>query len=276
MNTPAPTPLTAADVVAILHRLYLATGATAFFDAPIVAFADAEDPLFETVKQSIGGFYWTPQQALQRQYPEAHARTVISWTLPVREEIRLANRKQSEIPAESWAAMRSFGEVANSNIKKQLCRVLSEKGWITTSPHEDQMAEGLDIAECALRGSFWSERHVAFVAGLGTFGLSGGLITERGIAMRLGSVVTNLALPATPRPYGNDPFAWCTRCGACARRCPSGSVGLTPEARDKGKCLQYIATHVVPGRVDTYGWMDLSLGCGLCQTKVPCEFQRPQ
>lgn len=259
----------------MVSRLYHATGATAFFDEPIVRFADAADPFFQRFKTVIGDFHRTPQEALARKCPGAVARTVIAWTLPVREDIRRANRSQSSGPAECWAAMRSFGEVANSNMKKQLCRVLQQKGWNATSPHEDQMEDGLDFTKCVAKGSFWSERHIAFVAGLGTFGLSGGLITERGVAMRLGSIVTDLVLPASVREYGDDPFGWCTRCGACARRCPGGSVGLTPEARDKSKCLQHIATHVIPGREDTYGWMDLSLGCGLCQTDVPCEFHRP-
>lgn len=39
--------------------------------------------------------------------------------------------------------------------------------------------------------SNWSERHVAFVCGLGTFGLSKGLITEKGIAGRLGSLIVS-------------------------------------------------------------------------------------
>ena len=268
-------PLSPSDIESIVARLYRATGATAFFDEPTVRYADAADPFFQTFKTVIGPFHRTPQEALERRFPGATARSVVSWVLPVREDIRRANRRQTDIPAEPWAAMRSFGEVANSNMKRQLCRVLQQKGWTATSPHEDQVDDGLDFAKCVDKGSFWSERHVAFVAGLGTFGLSGGLITEHGIAMRLGSVVTDLPLPATPRPYGDDPFGWCTRCGACARRCPGGSIGMTPEARDKTKCVRHIMDHVVPGREDTYGWMDLSLGCGLCQTDVPCEFHRP-
>ena len=41
---------------------------------------------------------------------------------------------------------------------------------------------GLHIA------SDWSERHAAYAAGLGTFGLTRALITEKGIAGRFGSL----------------------------------------------------------------------------------------
>ena len=49
--------------------------------------------------------------------------------------------------------------------------------------------------------SNWSERHMAHAAGLGTFGLCDGLITAKGKAMRVGSVVARIKLPPTPRPY---------------------------------------------------------------------------
>jgi epoxyqueuosine reductase len=49
--------------------------------------------------------------------------------------------------------------------------------------------------------SSWSERHAAHAAGLGTFGLCDGLITARGKAMRVGSVVARVSIEPTPRPY---------------------------------------------------------------------------
>jgi epoxyqueuosine reductase QueG len=39
--------------------------------------------------------------------------------------------------------------------------------------------------------SNWSERHAAYTAGLGTFGLCDGLITPLGKAMRVGEGVRN-------------------------------------------------------------------------------------
>lgn len=113
--------------------------------------------------------------------------------------------------------------------------------------------------------SAWSERHAAFACGLGTFGLSRGLITERGMAGRFGSLVTAAPLEPTPRAYsGVD--EWCTRCGACARRCPVGAIDA---GRGKNNAL-------------CEGWcfeMDARFGledaCGKCQVRVPCESRRP-
>ncbi len=263
------------DIRGMVTRLWKATGAEYYFDAPVVGAADAHDGLFERFKTVIGDFHWTPEEALSRAFPGAKAASVIVWILPVNSRIRESNRRCDKVPSEEWAAMRSFGEETNVHMRRQMCRLLETYGYKTVSPHLMQTEEKFDPFSRADIASRWSERHVAFTAGLGTFGLSGGLITERGVAMRIGSVVTELYVEPSVRPYGDDPFAWCTKCGVCSRRCPGQSVGMTWQERDKHKCLDYIVANVMPHREETYGWMDMSLGCGLCQTGVPCEFKRP-
>jgi len=44
----------------------------------------------------------------------------------------------------------------------------------------------------------WSQRHIAYAAGLGTFSLNDGFITTKGMAMRCGSVVTDALIPPSP------------------------------------------------------------------------------
>jgi len=122
--------------------------------------------------------------------------------------------------------------------------------------------------------SNWSERHIAYAAGLGTFSLSDGFITERGIAHRCGSVVTDLALPASPRtaesPYANCLFYTNGSCNACITRCPAGAI--TERGHDRLKCREYMQSNR-PYLMEKY---DVGVvGCGLCQTKVPCEFRNP-
>jgi len=91
--------------------------------------------------------------------------------------------------------------------------------------------------------STWSERHIAHAAGLGTFGLSDGLITARGIAHRCGSVVFNAACTPTPRPYTHYqeycPYLMDGSCGVCMARCPVGAI--SPSGHDKVKCSNYLS-----------------------------------
>jgi epoxyqueuosine reductase len=259
------------DIRKQVQRLHYAVGANEFFDEPTVRFAAATDPWFARFHEIIGPFHWTPQEALAQSAPQATARTVICWCLPKSRAARESNRLERQHPSLDWARARSFGEAASVAMREQLCRYLEEMGYAAAAPH-CQMSYPEAIKRLA---GNWSERHVAFVAGMGTFGLSAGLITERGIAHRLASVVSDLVLSPDPRPYGDDPFAWCSKCGSCAQRCPAQAIGKDFKDRDKGKCLRYAVEHITPERLQRYGWMDLSLGCGLCQTDVPCEFQRP-
>jgi len=249
------------------------------FDPPMVAVAAADDPWFARFKDVIGPFHWTPQEALARVAPGATARSVLCWCLPVSEYARRANRDASEIASRPWAYVRTFGEQLNDRLRRGLEQVLRDAGAAAIAPHTHPDHRP-GRREDAGWSSCWSERHAAFVAGLGTFGISGGLITSRGVAHRLGSVVTDVELAPTPRPYGDDPFAWCLRaakgtCGACIKRCPAGSVGEDTVGRDKDACFRWTYQRVRGDKgVEIYGWLG-AYGCGLCQTAVPCEDRNP-
>ena len=124
--------------------------------------------------------------------------------------------------------------------------------------------------------SNWSERHIAYACGLGAFGLSDGLITAKGKAMRVGSVITDLPLTPSQRIYPHHQAAclhfFDDSCMVCADRCPAGAISA--DGHDKQKCGAYLATVIQPAKKDEYGVQ--ITGCGLCQTKVPCELGIPK
>jgi epoxyqueuosine reductase QueG len=116
---------------------------------------------------------------------------------------------------------------------------------------------------------------VAHAAGLGTFGLSDGLITPAGKAHRLGSVVVELATAVPERPYP-DHHAYCLfyargTCGTCMARCPVGAI--TPQGHDKRLCKAHLDSTrpIVRERFGFEGY-----ACGLCQTGTPCEAGIPE
>jgi epoxyqueuosine reductase QueG len=123
--------------------------------------------------------------------------------------------------------------------------------------------------------STWSERHAAFAAGLGTFSLNRGFISERGIAHRCGSVITNLVITPSLRRYRhhteNCLFCRNGSCGVCISRCPVGAI--TRFGHDKESCRVYGYETVVQEVGERYGVA--TPGCGLCQTGVPCEARIP-
>lgn len=275
-----------AEIDAELNELYAADTDKGFsppqgepmFDRPLLGVAAADDPWFARFKELLGEFHWTPQEALALAAPGAAARSVIVWSLPISATARRANRRQTERPAPEWADVRQRGEEFNDRLRAGLVVRLQARDQAAVAPllrPEHQVAVRPQVGLAAN----WSERHVAFVAGLGTFSLSGGLITRRGVAHRLGSVVTDLSLPATARPYGEDAFAWCLAtargtCGLCRRRCPADSIGPTVAERNKENCRRYYQETIIAAGPEHYGWSGV-YGCGLCQTDVPCEERNP-
>lgn len=85
--------------------------------------------------------------------------------------------------------------------------------------------------------AFFSHRHAALLAGLGTFGTNNMLLTpEYGPRVRFGSVLTAAVLP--PDPVRQDDL--CTHCMSCVRRCPARALGgeAYPDGlTDKQACL---------------------------------------
>jgi epoxyqueuosine reductase len=239
------------------------------FGAPLVGFAAGDDPLFEEFKQHIGATHWTPREAFALAFPELTTRagelTIISWILPQTEQTRRDNRRETSRPAERWARAKFVGEQFNVALREHLVAALDEAGIAAVAPTR--------LPEWAMEEttSNWSERHIAYAAGLGTFGLCDGLITPLGKAMRCGSVVARLALAATPRGY-SDHHAYCgfftgKRCAVCAERCPVGAI--SERGHDKARCRAYLAQVRREFIEPHFGFS--TDACGLCQTNVPCE-----
>jgi epoxyqueuosine reductase len=248
------------------------------WDEPLVGFSRGDDPIFLAFKEHVGPFHWTPSEIFALTFPGVIVQpadlSVISWVLPQTKETKKDNRKEKTYPAERWARSRIYGEAFNVKLREYVASSLAAFGYPAVAPMLSSFWERKD-SDRFVFASTWSERHAAYAAGLGTFGLCDGLITPKGKAMRVGSVVARIPLPPTPRPY-EDHRAYCLFfsqgiCGKCIPRCPVGA--LSESGHDKGKCR----THLRPGSADYvkahYGFD--GYGCGLCQTGVPCESKIP-
>ena len=170
--------------------------------------------------------------------------------------------------------MRLYGEAFNEKLREYVVETLKEAGYEAVSPlihldFERHKSVKYNFA------SNWSERHAAYAAGLGTFGLCDGLITPRGKAMRSGSVIARISIPASPRPF-EDHHAYCLwyakgTCKECVPRCPVNAV--SEAGHDKDRCSAYLkVTRKYVG--DTFDFK--GYGCGLCQTGVACESGIPE
>ncbi|MDA8137160.1 MAG: epoxyqueuosine reductase [Desulfobacteraceae bacterium] len=247
------------------------------FAKPLVGFSRGDDPLYEAYKEHVGPFFVSPWELFALTFGAKGVRpenlTVISYILPQTEATKADNRKEKIYPSDRWARARIFGEEVNVKLRRHLVAALTEKGCRAVAPVLTPQFSRRISPQYGL-SSTWSERHAAYAAGLGTFGLCDGLITSAGKAMRVGSVVAEVQIPPTPRPY-HDHRAYCLYfshgiCKKCAARCPAGAI--TEAGKDKNKCLQHVrkTSAYVKERFGFDGY-----GCGLCQTGVPCESKIP-
>lgn len=236
------------------------------YDAPIFAFGAADDPWFERLREpaAVGPHFQLPSRWLPQ------AKTVISFFLPFSSAVRESNRG-ADAPSPAWLQSRLEGQAFLKRFVRHLAQTLEANGFAALVPGQDDRYWNTETAEeAAAHGapcftSNWSERHVAFVCGLGTFGLSGGLITAKGMAGRLGSIVTSWDVPPDVRGY-TGPYDYCIRCGACVRRCPVHAVH--PDApKEHAPCKRFLD--------QTRKKFYPRYGCGKCQTAVPCESRIP-
>ncbi len=188
---------------------------------------------------------------------------MISYFLPFTKEIRDTNHAPG-LPSEEWVSARIDGEAFNNEVRSFLLEMFKLMSADAVAPCLDPRFKVVN------RVSNWSERHVAYAAGLGTFGLHRGLITEKGTAGRLGSVVTTLELTPTKGIYKSyDEYClYLThgKCGACMRRCPP--LAITDKGKDNQICEEYIGREILSRFAPRYG-------CAKCSISVPCECRNP-
>lgn len=234
------------------------------YDDPIVKIGSADDELWEELKapEAVGHLFRTPKEWM------AQAKCVVSYFAPFSDYVVEGNCADAVDVGNGWLYARVEGQQMLTEINHFLERWFESQGVKALSPYaSDQFryvfeAGSCDQIEDKSLGftSNWSERHVAYVCGMGTFGLSKGLITERGVAGRFGSVIVDACLPITPRSY-SDIYEYCTMCGACMR-CPGGAITL-----EGGKSHIACSGYVNKMR-ELYA---PRFGCGKCQVKVPCQ-----
>lgn len=218
---------------------------------------------------------------------------MISIVFPYIDKIRNESKNIKKIsrvllPAEIYSIGRNYA----NPFKQEACRqIISFFNRISYRAVAGMLSESFSIMAKGNFYSTWSERHIGFAAGLGTFSLHEGLITEIGCNIRLASIVTDAPLRITPRksdnPYGNCLYYSDGSCRVCVERCPGDAID--ENGHNKNKCYEYcqkverkvialigpiLKPHIrcVNGKLrpPTY-----PVGCAFCQFGVPCMDKNP-
>jgi ferredoxin len=249
---------------------------------PLVGFVRGNDLIFDQFKEIIGPHHFTPWEIMKWQAennnvepPEPEDISVVSFVMPLTQKTKGDNSKATNWVAERWAQSRLLGEIFSQSIVREIVTWLMGEGILAVSPDVTPMFNKKRYPRVGW-ASPWSHRHIAYAAGLGTFGMHDFLITEKGCAHRLSSFVVNLKLePNRQRP--DDIHAYCLhyqgmQCLKCAKRCPVNAI-TKEKAHDKEDCYQKVAASLKYCNTHYHIFI---YGCGLCAAGVPCVSVIPE
>ena len=222
------------------------------FEWPLVGVSSAQDEIYEKYKKPevVGENYMLPSEWLDS------AKSVISIFNPFTQYIKNSNAG-GDMPSFEWLHGRIEGQVYIVAAAQALAEHFQSKGAQALVPVAD---ERFKVYSEPKTYSNWSERHAAYCAGLGTFSLNRAFITQKGIAGRFCSVITDLELAADKREY-SGPYDNCSLCGACRKACPADAINKKGKAHVP--CYEFLGK--VNERYLSY------YGCGKCQCGMPCE-----
>lgn len=229
-----------------------------YWRKPLVNIAAANDPLFDQLKVAVGSEHAMPEDLLQG------ARSVVVFFLPFQPWLGKKNTEEEFFAAREWAESYVTTNQLIAGINTHLKNIIEKAGYaVSTTPATHNFDQEKLI-------SGWSHKHLAYIAGLGTFGLNQLLITEAGCCGRLGSLVTSMPLPETPRPQRE----WCLEkaghsCHVCVSRCRYEALHKTRFDRHAcyQQCLKNNAHYTDLPLVDV---------CGKCACEVPCSYRIPE
>ena len=226
------------------------------WEEPLVGFADAKDPLFLKLKGAVSPSHSMPHDLLE------DAQTVIVYFLPFDKDIPKKNRYHRHASIE-WAQAYIETNRLIVHINNGLSDRLSQKGFKTKiMPPTHNFDKQKLISD-------WSHRHIAYVAGLGKFGIHNLLITDRGCCGRLGSIVTNMEIAVTKRTNREYCLHKYNRtCKICVKKCVTEA--LQADSFDRHKCYRMLLEN-------SEIFLDEGLAdvCGKCISIVPCSFHNP-
>lgn len=232
---------------------------------PLTGFADAAK--VRELSRRISPDHGKPEDAV------GEATVILAYFIPFQKEMAYTNVKTGPASPQ-WARSYEETNAMFDVLNAYLIQELKKKGVKAAVSPEAAFFDREKLT------SNWSHRHIAWLAGLGSFGLNNMLITKAGCCGRISTLVTDLSV--TPDEPMEEEMCFYKKngtCGLCADRCPSGA--LTRDGYDRQKCYQVCLENARLYRefgssyvADNSG-ENLETGsevCGKCIAGMPCAF----
>lgn len=234
---------------------------------PLVGFADANHEDILHIREYTFEGHLMPRDVLD------NPTVIIAYFVPFTKDIVDSNIG-GELASEKWTL--AYEETNEMFIKLN--------DYIISKIEE----MGYKASVCKVAGDFkadilksrWSHRHIAKIAGLGTFGINNMLITNEGCCGRYFTIVTDL--PVIPDQPLEEEFCLYKRnesCLVCVKNCFSGA--LNKDSYNRFKCFE-ICLKSFDKFEQLYGNSDKEKSkpkggsevCGKCVVNLPCSFKQ--
>jgi epoxyqueuosine reductase QueG len=225
---------------------------------PIIEIISANDKKLEILKDTVSNEHIMPFDIL----PDA--KSIISFFIPFRENIVKSNIKGIMASKEwmiAYIKTNDLIKTINDNIEE----IMGQKGYKTG---KIPATHNFDVKKLI---SNWSHRHIAYIAGIGTFGINNMLITKNGCCGRFGSIIINYELDEYKQTV--ETKEKCLNklngtCGICQKKCIANAYENDKYNRHKcyEQCLANAEYHKEIGYADI---------CGKCLVGLPCSIKEP-
>lgn len=255
----------------------------AIWQEPIAGFADAKGEYVEKLRDIVHPQHQMPEEVLD------DAKTVLCYFVPFEKWVAESNESECDGPNETaqmaspqWAESYELTNAMMARLNEHIINFIHKLGYEAKTAPEAAVFYRDEVI------SHWSFRHLAYAAGLGTFGLNNMLITEKGCSGRYNCLVTNIDVEIDePKKEETCLYKKDGTCGACMVKCPAGAI--SPDGFDRHKCYEqclknaaiytefgssYVDTTedgVQQDEADKYG----SEVCGKCIAGMPCAHMKP-
>jgi len=225
---------------------------------PVVEIISANDERIKDLKRAVSAEHLMPHDIL----PDA--KSIISFFIPFHEKIVKSNINGTMASKEwvmAYIKTNDLIKLINNKIEELMERNGCKTGKIPATHNFDEKT----------LISNWSHRHIAYIAGIGTFGVNNMLITKKGCCGRLGSIIINYGLD-NYQQIGNIKEKCLHKlngsCGICRKRCMANAYDNDNFNRNTcyKQCLENAEYHKEAGYADV---------CGKCMVGLPCSLKEP-
>lgn len=220
---------------------------------PLVGFADANGSYIKSLKEIVSLNHRLPEDFME------NPNIVISYYIPFTEELAALNLNvEGNMAAQEWSDAYNLTNTMIGDISQYIADMLVEMGYRAVPPTGVVFDKEVILSN-------WSQRHIAYAAGLGTFGINNMLISEKGCCGRYGSVIADI--PVEPDQIVEEERCLYKKnrsCKKCVQNCFAGA--LTTERFDRKKCYEICLLNDAKTGADV---------CGKCDIDIPCAFKAP-